>query len=97
LIKRVFEEIEKLKSAGPTETQLSDEKQALLRDLETSSKQNGFLLTQISGKYQYGEDVAGIWDAPEIYKKLDTATIQDAARTYLDTSNYVRVTLMPEK
>jgi zinc protease len=97
LVKRVFEEIEKLKTNGPTQKEMDDEKEALLREFETSSKQNGFLLTQIAGKYQVGEDVAGIWDAPELYKKLDTASIQQAAKTYLNTSNYVRVTLVPEK
>jgi zinc protease len=96
LVKRVFDEIEKFKTSGPTEKQLTDEKQALLRDFETGSKQNGFLLTQISGKYQFGEDVATIWDAPELYKKLDAESIKEAARTYLNVSNYVKVTLVPE-
>ena len=29
--------------------------------------------------------------------KLDAAGIQQAAKTYLDTTNYVEVTLLPEK
>jgi zinc protease len=96
LAKRVFEEIEKFKANGPTEKQLSDEKEALLREFETSSKQNGYLLTQIAGKYQLNEDVAGVWDAPELYKKIDAAAIQEAAKMYLNASNHVRVTLVPE-
>ena len=48
-------------------------------------------------KYQFGEDVAGLWDVPEFYKKLDAAAIQQAARTYLKGDNEVRVTLLPEK
>jgi zinc protease len=97
LVKRVFEEIEKLKTAGPTEKEVADQREAFLREFETSSKQNGYLLAQIAGKYQAGEDVAGVWEAPELYKKLDVATIQTAAKTYLNTSNYVKVTLLPEK
>jgi zinc protease len=97
LVKRVFEEIEKFKANGPTEKQLADEKEALLREFETSSKQNAYLLTQIAGKYQLDEDVAGVWDAPELYKKIDAAAIQEAAKTYLNASNHVRVTLVPEK
>jgi zinc protease len=97
LVKRMFEEIEKLKANGPTEKELQDEKEAMLREFETSSKQNGFLLSQIAAKYQVGEDVAGIWEAPELYKKLDPTSIQQAAKTYLNTNNYVKVTLMPEK
>jgi zinc protease len=97
LIKRVFEEIEKFKTAGPTEKQLNDEKEALIREFETNSKQNGYLLSQISSRFYYGEDPAGIWMAPEFYRKLDAAAIQEAAKLYLNTQSFVKVTLFPEK
>jgi zinc protease len=97
LVKRVFEEIGKLKSSGPDEKEVTDEREAMLREFETSSKQNGYLLTQIAGKYQVGEDVAGVWEAPEVFKKLDAASIHAAAKSYLNTENYVKVTLLPEK
>ncbi len=97
LIKRVFEEIEKFKAEGPTEKQLNDEKEALLREFETNSKQNGYLLNQIIARFYHNEDPAGIWVVPEFYKKLDAATIKDAAKTYLNTQSFVKVTLFPEK
>ena len=97
LVKRVFEEIELLKSNGPTEKQVGDEREALLREFETNSKQNNFLLSQLSLRYEYGEDPAGLWDIPEYYRKIDGAMIRQAAKTYLDTNNYVKVTLLPEK
>jgi zinc protease len=97
LIKRVFEEIEKLKSSGPTEKQLKDEKEALRRDFETSTTQNAFVLNQLTVSYQYGEDPAEMWNIPESYKKLDAAAIQQAAKTYLNTKSFVEVTLFPEK
>jgi len=97
LVKRVFQEIEKLKTQGPTEKQVSDEREALMRDFETSSKVNSYLLGQIALRYQAGEDPALLWNVPEYYKKVDAAMIQQAAKTYLTTSNYVRVTLVPEK
>jgi zinc protease len=96
LVKRIFAEIDQFKNSGPTEKQLNDEKEALLRDFETGSKQNGFWLTQIAGKYQTGEDLASILDAPELYRKLDAAAIREAATTYFNMSNYVKVTLVPE-
>jgi len=55
------------------------------------------LLTQIFVKYQYGEDPATILEIPKYYEKLDAAGIQQAAKTYLNSSNRIRVTLMPEK
>ncbi|MCU1268473.1 MAG: ptrA 2 [Acidobacteria bacterium] len=97
LIKRVFEEIEKFKTSGPTEKQLTDEKEALVREFETSINLNNYLLSQLTYRYQFGEDPAGIWTIPERYKKLDAATIQEAAKTYLNPKNYVKVTLFPEK
>jgi zinc protease len=97
LIKRVFQEIEKFKADGPTEKQLNDEREALMREFETNSKQNAYLLNQIVQRLQNGEDVAALWNIPEFYKKLDAATVQLAARTYLNTSSYVKVTLFPEK
>lgn len=97
LIKRVFQEIEKLKTNGPTEKQVNDKKEALLREFETSSKLNNYLLSQIAFRYQFGEDPAGLWNIADYYKKIDGAMIQQAAKTYLNTNNYLKVTLVPEK
>jgi len=97
LVKQVFSEIDKLRTQGPEEKQLSDEKEALQREFETSSKQNGYLVSQIVGKIESGEDIAGIWDLPELYKKLDVATVQDAAKKYLNPNNVIKVSLFPEK
>jgi hypothetical protein len=69
----------------------------LLREFETSSKQNGYLVGQLSARYDTGDDPAGIWMIPDFYKKLDKAMIQQAAKTYLNTSRYVEVMLFPEK
>jgi zinc protease len=97
LIKRVFGEIEKFKAEGPTEKQLADEKEALIREFETNSKQNGYLLNQLQLRFYNGEEPEGLWLIPEFYKKLDAATIKEAAKTYLNTNSYVKVTLFPEK
>jgi zinc protease len=99
LMKRVFTEIEAFKKDGPTEKQVADAKEGFLRDLETNLKSNGYLLTQIYLKYQMGEEneLPVLWDLASWYNKLSAAGIRDAARTYLDTGRYVKVTLMPEK
>jgi zinc protease len=97
LIARVYREIDQFKANGPTEKQVADERAALLRDFETGSKQNGFLVGQLVAKYQNKEDPAEIWAVPESYRKLDAAAIQQAARTYLSGTNRVEVTLVPER
>ena len=90
-------ENEKLRTERPTEKQTADVREAMLRQFETNIKQNGYLLEQISGKYEYGEEPETLLLVPEFYKKVTPATIHSAARTYLDTNNYVQVTLFPGK
>jgi len=97
LIKRIFEEIEAFKTNGPTEQQLTDQRETLLREFETSSKQNNYLLGQLSARYDAGDDPAALWLVPDYYKKIDKAMIIDAAKKYLNTSRYVEVMLFPEK
>jgi zinc protease len=97
LVKRVFEEIEKFKNEGPTDQQVSDQRETMLRDFERSSKLNNYLVGQISYRYENNEDVAGIWMLADYYKKIDKAMVQDAAKKYFDTKRYVEVMLFPEK
>ncbi len=97
LVKRVFTEIDALKSRGPNEAQLREVREGLAREFETSSKQNGYLLNQIALRYEYPEDLKDFFGLPEFYAALTPAMIQDAAKTYLNTGNYVEVTLFPEK
>jgi len=97
LIKRVFQEIEAFKANGPTDQQVADEKETLLRDFESNSKTNAYILNEISGRYTNSEDPVVLWSIPDFYKKLDKAMIQAAAKTYLNTNRYVEVMLFPEK
>lgn len=97
LLKAVRAEIDLLRSSGPTPQQVSDAKIALVREFETNSKQNGYLLNQISLRYQYGEDLGQLFGLAGYYERAVTAAaIQEAARRYLDPGNYVQVTLLPE-
>jgi zinc protease len=76
---------------------LNDEKETLLREFEINSKLNNYLVNQISLRYENGDDPAALWLIPDLYKKIDKATIQQAAKTYLNTNSYVEVMLFPEK
>ena len=97
LVKRVFQEVDDLKTHGASESQLRDVREGLIREYETNSKQNGYLLSQIALRYQFPEDLKDFFDLPALYSALTPAIIQDAARTYLNTNQYVQVTLFPEK
>ena len=42
-----------------------------------------------------GENVADVFNMQPFYEQVTTAAIRDAARMYLNTNRYVKVTLMP--
>jgi hypothetical protein len=87
--------LSRLPLLGPD--QLSRIRSILVRDFEKNSEENGYLLGQIARRYEDG-DAAHVADAlrPPQLSELSGAAIQKAAQRYLDTDNYVRVTLMPE-
>ena len=99
LMKRVFAEIEAFKKEGPTDKQLADTREAFIRDHEVNLKSNAYLLGQLAGKYQLGEEaeIGYLWELPAFYNKVTVAGVRDAARLYLNTQRYVKVVLVPEK
>jgi zinc protease len=99
LVTRVFEEIEKLKREGPTPQQVQDVKTGFLRELETNSQQNSYLLTNIVAKYWHDEvdELGTFFNLGAYYEKISAEMIQEAAREYLSTERYVKVTLYPEQ
>jgi len=98
LVRRVFDEIASLKARPLSRGQVALVHDSLLQEFEKNSQDNGYLLNQISGRYEDsgGADVAALDHMPERIAALTGDAIQLAARTYLNTDNYVRVTLMPE-
>ena len=72
-------------------------REILLRTVETSVTTNSFFLGNISNRNKIGEDLTSLFHLPDYYNKLNPAVVQAAARTYLNTDNYVQVELFPEK
>jgi zinc protease len=96
LVKTAFELIEEFKNTGPANGQVADERSALIRDFETSSQRNRYLLDRLLFKYEYGEDVSDVFNMRQYYERLTPSMLRDAARTYLNPNRYVEVTLLPE-
>jgi zinc protease len=97
LLKAAMTQVESLKATGPTEKEINDTREKMLRDQETSSKQNGYWVTQLLLRYQTGEPLDTLFAMPELYKKVTPKMIHDAAKRYLNPANRVTVTLFPEK
>jgi zinc protease len=73
-------------------------RESLSRDLEEKNQDNGYLLNEISRRYENGEmvDLAGPRGLQTRVGSLTGESIQQAAQTYLNTERYVKVVLMPE-
>jgi zinc protease len=97
ITRRVLDEVATFRQSGPTPRQMQDVKAGMARDFESNSRQNAFLAGQIAQRYQMGEPVESVWQMPDLFRALTAQQIHEAARKYLDTSNYIRVTLKPEK
>jgi zinc protease len=96
LVQAAFRVIERFKDVGPAADQVAATKAALVRDFETNSERNDYLLNRLVFKYEYGEDVRDVFNMRPIYSQITSSTLRDAARAYLDMNRYVEVTLMPE-
>jgi zinc protease len=99
LVQRVFEEIENVKGTFISREWLGRIRDALLREYQDNIQENGYLLNQISRHYADGgsPDVAPVTKLTDQIGALTGDAIRNAARTYLKTSDYVKVTLMPAK
>ncbi|HZF30277.1 MAG TPA: insulinase family protein [Gammaproteobacteria bacterium] len=97
LAARIFTEIAALK-AGPPAAKVADVRAAMLRGYETSQRQNAWWLTGLASSYQFDPKVGpdNLLAFGAVVEKLTPQAIRDAARQYIDTKNYVRVTLLPE-
>jgi len=97
LTKSAFALIDSLKAQAPSQADVDKVKEEFLRAQEVNLKQNAYWLGNIMGREQAGEDVGGLVGPYEqMIKNLTPAQIQEAAKTYLNTSNYARFVLLPE-
>ena len=97
LLKAAMTQVETLKANGPTEKEITDTREKLLRDQETSSKQNSYWVTQLLLRYQSEEPLDSLFAMSDEYRKLTPKMVHDAAKRYLNPANRVTVTLFPEK
>jgi zinc protease len=98
LVHRVFDEIAFVRTTLLSTAQMARIRETLLRDFERNSQENGYLLNEISRRYEDGDaaNVAAVDNLPERIAALTGDAIQQAAQGYLNTDRHVTVILMPE-
>jgi len=98
LTKSLFALIDTLRTQPPSQADVDKVKEELLRSHEVDVKQNAYWLGNIMAREQSGEDISGLGSAyDDMIKALTPAQIQATAQKYLNTNNYARFVLLPEK
>ena len=93
----VFQQIDSIKTFGPTQDDIDKVKETQRRQRETNLRENGYWLSQLISYERYGLDIRDILTYDELVASLTTETVQKAAELYLRTDNYVQISLYPEE
>ncbi|NJD11601.1 MAG: insulinase family protein, partial [Gemmatimonadetes bacterium] len=97
LAAEVFRQIDSLKVQGPAPDVVTRVQEQERRERETARRTNGYWLAQLLRGAQIGDRPGAFLAADALTEQLTPARIQNAARRWLNTGNYVRVSLFPEK
>ena len=98
MVETMFAEIERLQQSPPSDSEVSDTREALLRSFETDFQRNRTWMSQLVNDYERGvEPGASVVSYPSTVEDLTPEAIQDAAIRFFNLDNYVHVTLMPQE
>jgi zinc protease len=92
----VLQEIATFTEAGPADSTVLKVQEMQRRGRETNLRQNGYWLNQLVAANLHQADPSNILTYERLIDLLTPEMIRDAARRYLRTDNYIRVSLYPE-
>ena len=96
LTRVVFAEIDSVKAGGVKADELQKVREAQRREREVSLRENGYWAGALMAYDEYGWDPRQI-PQPPLSQTFTSDDLRDAARRFLDTARYVRVSLYPEQ
>jgi zinc protease len=91
-----FAEIEKLRREGPSEDDVEKVREMEARSRETELRNNQFWIAQLMSYDYQGWPMGGILAYPAWLETLDPGLVREAANRYLDPTNYLQASLVPE-
>ena len=97
LSQTVLDEMIKIKNQGPAETDLNKVKETMIRERETQVKENGFWLSYLQNHYIFGNKILTLDEYKSFVNSFTTKKIKTIANKYLNTGNYVQVSLTPKE
>ena len=97
LIKATWDEIQKIKTKGPAESDLNKVKETSIKQYFENVKDNSYWLAKLQQYVELGSNPADILTGEKRISVITVKDIKEAANTYLNEKNYVQVVLYPEK
>ncbi len=97
LIQMAINDIDSLRTYGPSNENIKKIKETYKRDREKALKENNFWLQQIKFSEENGSKLNKI---DQYYQEIDNLTadeIQDMAKTYLTFQNFTKIIMKPEE
>ncbi|MFC1500056.1 M16 family metallopeptidase [Candidatus Zixiibacteriota bacterium] len=92
----VFEELQKLRTEGPTAEYIEKVRESQRSDREESLRQNSYWLGQLGSRYRLDSDPREILTYETLIDALTPEMVREAAVKFLDFENYIQISLMPE-
>jgi zinc protease len=97
LITSTLDELEKLKTSGPPQENIDKWRAEEKNTMETQLKTNSFWLSYMDGQLQNEERLDQIDNYSKILNGITPADVKEIAGKYLNSKNYIKLVLMPEK
>ena len=97
MTERVFAEVRRMQTEGPSEDLVNRAKETARRNYETALKQNGYWLARLQTEHLFGQDPTLVLNRLDRINALTPASIQQAFQKYFPMDRYTIVTLKPEK
>jgi zinc protease len=97
LINSALDEVQKVKTNGPSQTDLDKFVIEQRRQLEINLRENGFWMNQISSAYRNEEDPTYILRYIDELEKLTVDDIKEVANKYLQDDRLFKFILLPEE
>lgn len=96
LIAAAKEEINKLKTEGVTDQDITKFSTEETRQYEVRLRDNGFWLSWLTDQGENGDDMAAVLQYPALIKQVTPASVKAAANLYLKEDNFIKLLLIPE-
>ncbi|HEY0741424.1 MAG TPA: insulinase family protein [Chryseosolibacter sp.] len=96
LVAATIGEIEKVRTNGPTEADLQKVKETWKQQYLVNVKDNSYWSRILLQSVEIGSNPASVLEYEKRVDALTAKQVQDAAKKYLDTKNFIQIVLNPE-